>query len=118
MLFFNVHWRGEGRTGRDRSDRSNSNSQNASRRSQRNPRAKPNLIAVCKKKGGLLDPNEILKRVKELLQPLINDVEFVDVYQNRNGKTIIKFINRNDGEKIMNAIAALDDEIERWTVGE
>ena len=108
--------RGAGETGRDRPVRSNS--QIASRSSQRIPRAKPNLIAVCKKKGGLLDPNEILKRVKDLLQPLINDVEFEDVYQNRNGKTIIKFVNRNDGGKIMNAIAALDDEIERWTVGE
>ena len=77
-----------------------------------------NMIAVSKKRVSLLDENETYEKVKSVLQPLIDTIEFADVYQNKKGKSIVKFFNKKDEAAIMTALSELDDEAERWIVGE
>ena len=84
----------------------------------RPPRQRVHLIAVNKRSTGLYTTQEILVRTRQILLPFRKEIEFADIYMNKNGKTIIKHHKKEDGEKILEALKKIENETEAWRVGE
>lgn len=81
-------------------------------------RERVHLIAVNKRPTGLLSEDELQARTKDLMRPLRKEIRFADIYQNKKGKTIIKYHRKEDGDKILEALSKIELEAEYWRVGE
>ena len=86
-------------------------------RNQRKSAAKEYIIAVDTRPTSLFRRDEALPKVKEVLRPC-RTASITDVYQNKNGKVIIKFKDQEDSSKIMEELKKIEDDFEFWKVGE
>ena len=75
------------------------------------------IIAIARRPTTLFTREEALPKVKEALKP-IKSTSITDIYQNKNGKVIVKYREKEDGCKVLDTLKAIEEDFEFWKVGE